>query len=518
MDISAPLVINARLHGTRVAMYCDGQELNWAQFADQVARFASVLRESGVREGDRVALLSDNCDLFMAAFFAIPWVGAILVPLNTRLNQVELAEMISLSSPVLLLHDGTHGALAAAALGEVGQGAPATMPMRDGAGSLLARLAAAAPAPADERCTDPDRPAAIFFTGGTTGRSKGALTTHRTHMFNSLAMWAALGADVAKARYLHVPPMFHVADALFVHSMTLVGAHHTVLPRFEVTSVIAAIVEHGITDICLVPTMIVTLLDELERNPCDLPTLERIYYGAMPMPDATARRLLAALPHVGPVQLYGQSESGPVLTLLRGPDHDVSGATNRLRSAGRPLPGVELAIVDVDTGAELPQGNVGEIVARSPNVMPGYFNDPEQSARALRDGWLHTGDAGYFDEDGFLYVVDRIKDMIISGGENIYSVEVERAIALHPAVAQCAVVGVPDPAWGERVHAAIVLREDAGLTAEELQNHCRQLIARYKLPRSFDWRTAMPLSGPGKILKRVLRDEAVAAVTAKRSD
>ena len=514
MDICAPLLINARLHGTRVAIHRNGEEVNWAQFADRVARFANVLRDLGVREGDRVAVLADNCDLFMAAFFAIPWVGAILVPLNTRLNPAELAEMVALSSPVLLLHDGAHGALAATALGETGRSAPATMAMRDGSESLLARIAAAAPAV--ERCTDPDHPAAIFFTGGTTGRSKGALTTHRTHMFNSLAMWAALGGDVAKARYLHVPPMFHVADALFVHSMTLVGAHQVILPRFEPTSVIATIAEHGITDIYLVPTMIVSLLDELERNPCDLPTLERIYYGAMPMPDATARRLLDALPHVGPVQLFGQSESGPVLTMLCGVDHDISGATNRLRSAGRPLPGIEVAIFDPDTGVELPQGSVGEIVARSPGIMPGYFNDPEQSAKALRDGWLHTGDAGYFDEDGFLYVVDRIKDMIISGGENIYSVEVERAVALHPAVAQCAVVGVPDPAWGERVHVAIVLREGACLTAEELQTHCRQLIAGYKLPRSFDWRTTMPLSGPGKILKRVLRDEAIVATAAKR--
>jgi long-chain acyl-CoA synthetase len=423
-----------------------------------------------------------------------------------------------LAQPVLLLHDATSAGLAAAACHAAGEGAPPLISMRDGPQSLLARIAVANPAPAAKRYTDPDRPAAIFFTGGTTGRSKGALTTHRTHMFNSLGMWAALGADIAKARYLHVPPMFHVADALFVHSMTLVGATHIILPRFEATSAIAAIVEHDITDIYLVPTMIVTLLDELERNPRDLPSLERIYYGAMPMPDATARRLMTALPHVGPVQLFGQSESGPVLTLLRGEDHDTSGATKRLRSAGQSLPGVEIAIVDPDNGQELPRGEVGEIVARSPGIMPGYFNDPEQSAKALRDGWLHTGDAGYFDEDGFLFIVDRIKDMIISGGENIYSIEVERAIALHPAVAQCAVLGVPDPDWGERVHAAIVLRAGAQLAAEELQTHCRGLIAGYKLPRSFDWRTAMPLSGPGKILKRVLRDEAVAAAVAKRSE
>jgi long-chain acyl-CoA synthetase len=507
LDICSPLMANARLHGSRQAIACADRRLTWLEFRDCVARIAAVLATHGIARGDRIGILADNCELYMASFFAAPWLGATLVPFNTRLSASELAELIDLSRPAIILHDQDR----AGQLGEaiaLAAFAPKRLALRGESGSLESAITQVSPHAA--RCTELDLPASIFFTGGTTGRSKGALTTHRTHLFNSLAMWAALGANIAEARYLHVPPMFHVADALFVHSMTLVGAQHIILPRFEPTSVIAAIAEHRITDVYLVPTMIVTFLDELERNPRLLPSLERIYYGAMPMPEATARRLLEALPHVGPVQLYGQSESGPVLTLLKGGDHDTSGKSKRIKSAGQPLPGVELAIVDTD-GGELAAGEVGEIVARSPGVMPGYWDDPEQTSRALREGWLHTGDAGYIDEDGFLFVVDRIKDMIISGGENIYSIEVERAIALHPAVAQCAVVGVPDPDWGERVHAAIVLREDARLTEQELQAHCRQHIAGYKLPRSFDWRLSMPLSGPGKILKRVLRDQAVAA-------
>lgn len=507
MDICAPLMANARLHGSRPAILSRGKSFTWLEFRDHAGQMASVLEAEGASQGDRVGILADNCELYMAAFFAVPWLGAILVPFNTRLSPAELAELIDLSRPALICFDDEREGLLRAAV-ERARHTPLLIRMRGAADSLETRMASAAPR--QERCTDPDQPASIFFTGGTTGRSKGALTTHRTHLFNSLAMWAALGADIAKARYLHVPPMFHVADALFVHSVTLVGGFHVVLPRFDAATVIETIAQNAISDVYLVPTMIVTFLDELDRNPTPLPSLERIYYGAMPMPEATARRLLEALPHVSPVQLYGQSESGPVLTMLTGPDHDTSGRTRRLKSAGRPLPGVELAILDAD-GTELPAGEVGEIAARSPGVMPGYWDDPEQTAKALHGGWLHTGDAGYLDEDGFLFVVDRIKDMIISGGENIYSIEVERAIALHPAVSQCAVVGIPDPAWGELVHAAIVLVEGASLTAEELQAHCRQHIAGYKLPRSFDWRTAMPLSGPGKILKRVLRDEAIAA-------
>lgn len=514
MDICAPLFTNARLHGSRRAVVCQDRSFTWSEFLDSVARCAAALESCNVAQGDRIGILADNCELYMSCFFAAPWLGAILVPLNTRLSASELAELIDLSDPALILRDDERAGLLAEAIGRA-RCNPTTLALRGNLGSLSDLLTQVTPL--TTRSTQSRLPVSIFFTGGTTGRSKGALTTHETHLFNSLAMWAALGANAFRARYLHVPPMFHVADALFVHSMTLVGAEHVILPRFEAASVLAAIADHEITDVYLVPTMIVTLLDELEHNPVSLPTLERIYYGAMPMPEATVRRLLDALPHVAPVQLYGQSESGPVLTLLGGEDHDVSGQTRRIKSAGRPLPGVEIAIVDPG-GKEHPAGEVGEIVARSPGVMPGYWNDPEQTARALAGGWLHTGDAGYLDADGFLYVVDRIKDMIISGGENIYSIEVERAIALHPAVAQCAVVGVPDQAWGERVHAAIVLRDGAQLSAEELQAHCRRHIAGYKLPRSFDWRETMPLSGPGKILKRVLRDEALAAKGPSRPD
>ncbi len=513
MQITLPVSANARRRGDQPAIISKHRSLTWSELADTVARLAALLRDAGLRQGGRVAVLADNCDLHLAAFFAIPWAGGILVEINLRLNPVEIAEQIAHSEPCLVLHDEARTALLNQALALTAC-APAVLMLRGDAASVEAMLPGAAPMP--DMLRHGGDVASIFYTGGTTGRAKGVMLTHDNHSYNSLGMWAALGADIDGVRYLHAPPMFHIADALFVHAVTMIGGLHVVLPRFDAEAVIEAVNAHQISDIYLVPTMISALLEALERESRPLPSLQRIFYGAMPMPEATLRRLMAVLPQAGPVQLFGQTEAGPVLTLLLPADHDLSGETNHLRSAGTPLPGTDVKIVGPD-GAELGIGEVGEITGRSGTVMAGYWQNPEQTALALQDGWLRTGDGGYLDTDGFLYCVDRIKDMIISGGENIYSVEVERAVTLHPAVAFCAVIGVPDPVWGERVHAVLVLRPGMGLEHEALRAHCRQYIAGYKLPRSSEIRDALPLSGPGKILKRALRDEILARLANENS-
>jgi acyl-CoA synthetase (AMP-forming)/AMP-acid ligase II len=507
MQVTLPLSANAKRLGGNNAIVSRYQSLTWAELGDLVARFAALLRDRGVASGDRVAVLAENCDLHLAAFFAIPWAGGILVEINLRLNPAEIADLIDHSRPTIVLHDQQRSALLADALTRT-QARPLAIELRTGAESVAALIPVTSPISDANRRGDDT--ACIFYTGGTTGRSKGAMLTHNNHMYNGLAMWAGLGCATSEIRYLHAPPMFHIADALFVHAITLIGGVHYILPRFDAQSVIAAIREHEITDVYLVPTMINSLLDALEAGRENLTSLKRLYYGAAPMPEATLRRLMAMLPDAGPIQLYGQTEAGPIITMLLPQDHDLSGKTQHLRSAGRSLPGTDIVIVGPD-GRALAPGQIGEIAARSGNVMKGYWQDPEQTERALEGGWLHTGDGGYLDADGFLYVVDRLKDMIISGGENIYSIEVERAITLHPAVAQCAVIGVPDPIWGERVHAVVVLRPGAALTHTELREHCRGYIAGYKLPRSSEWRTSLPLSGPGKILKRALRDQAITA-------
>jgi len=252
--------------------------------------------------------------------------------------------------------------------------------------------------------------------------------------------------------------------------------------------------------------MIQMLLDHLDQAPRQLPALQRLYYGASPIPEATLYRLFDALPNTQPVQLYGQTEAAPMITLLDGKYHVKTGPNaGRLRAAGRALPCIEVRIVD-EADRELPRGEIGEVVARGPNVMKGYWQMPEQTAITLRGGWLHTGDAAWMDEEGFIFITDRLKDMIISGGENVYSTEVENALYQHPSVAQCAVIGVPDQRWGERVHAIVVPRPGVERDAAALMAHCRGLIADFKCPRSVEFRdTPLPVSGAGKILKTELR-------------
>jgi long-chain acyl-CoA synthetase len=288
--------------------------------------------------------------------------------------------------------------------------------------------------------------------------------------------------------------------------ITHVAGRHIFIPRFEPRACAQALAEHAVTETILVPTMIQMLIEQPEFTAFDLSKLQRLFYGASPMPEAVALDLMAKLPWVAAWQLYGQTESAPLLTGLDARYHTTQGPyAGRLRSAGRAMPATELRIVDADD-REVPRGTVGEIVARGPNVMLGYWGREDLSRATLRGGWLHTGDAAYMDDAGFIFISDRLKDMIISGGENVYSTEVENAMYQHPDVAQCAVIGVPDDKWGERVHAIVVPRAGSEPDPAALIAHCRQLIADYKCPRSVSFRgEPLPLSGAGKVLKTELR-------------
>ncbi|MFC4595688.1 acyl-CoA synthetase [Sphingobium tyrosinilyticum] len=488
----------------RLASIYGDRRHSWAEFSDRVARIAGAFAGLGIEPGDRIAILAENSDSYLECFFAAPWCGAILVPVNTRLSPPEVSYVMNHSGAKLLVVDE-----AMASLWERTRPLVAKVPdeVRIEPGSGLDSLVGTS-GPIADRSEGGVETASIFYTGGTTGRSKGVMLSHAAHILNSMAMWATLGLSGERLRYLHAAPMFHVADAEFVHAITLVGGTHVIIPRFEPAAALSAIEQHRITDCILVPTMVQKIVDAPERAQTDLSSLQRLYYGGAPMPEAVATRALAALPDLGLVQLYGQTESGPVLTLLTPDGHRSSQEQAvRKRSAGKPLLGTDIAIMDSD-GNLLPVGEVGEIVARSGNLMSGYWDDPEETAKAFRGGWLHTGDGGYMDADGYLYVTDRLKDMIISGGENIYSIEVERAISLYPGVAQCAVIGIPHEQWGESVHAIIFPLDGAVIDTSALLDHCRGLIAGYKCPRSFEIRSEqLPLSGAGKILKRELRDE-----------
>ncbi len=364
-------------------------------------------------------------------------------------------------------------------------------------------IAAAEPIPDAER--GKDDVAGIFYTGGTTGQSKGVMLTHTNLISNAMTALLNMYEGLPWV-YLHSAPMFHIADAQWMIGTTLTAGTHVFIPKFVPETMLKVIEDYRITHCGLVPTMVNMLLNVQNFEQYDVSSLRGMNYGGSPMAPALIARTRKAFPACRLFQGYGQTETSPNVSMLLDKYHDPDGAfADKIESAGQPMFTVEVKIVD-GSDHELPLGEVGEIAARGPNIMKGYWNKPDETAYALRNGWMHTGDVGYMDQDGFLYIVDRIKDMIISGGENVYSVEVEAAIYQHPSVAMCAVIGIPDEKWGEAVHAVVVLRKGESLTRDELIQHCHQLIAGYKCPRSVEIsHDPLPMTGAGKILKRALR-------------
>jgi acyl-CoA synthetase (AMP-forming)/AMP-acid ligase II len=482
----------------------------FAEAAGRVARLAGALLELGVRPGDRVAMLSLNSDRYSEYLLAVPWANAVLNPVNTRWSAAEIAYSLRDSDSRVLLVDDTFAPMAAAlresfpglaTVIHVGDGpAPDATPGYDTAPGYEELIAAADPV--EDARRGGSELAGVFYTGGTTGFPKGVMLSHDNLGISWLGTAAGGYLTGPGSRALHTAPMFHLADMASWGITVQAGGSHVILPSFDPRTVLATIAGHRVTDALLVPTMIQLLVDHPEVGDFDLTSLRMVLYGASPMTRAVLERAMKALPSASFTQAYGMTELAPVATLLSPADHEAG----HLRSAGRAAPHAEIQVVD-PFGAQVPNGTVGEVVCRGGHVMLGYWNKPEETATALRGGWMHTGDGGYLDDEGYLYVVDRIKDMIVTGGENVYSAEVENAVAAHPAVAQCAVIGVPDADWGERVHAVVVLRPGAVLTPEELRAHAKSLIAGYKAPRSLEIVEQLPLSGAGKVLKRELRQK-----------
>jgi acyl-CoA synthetase (AMP-forming)/AMP-acid ligase II len=320
-------------------------------------------------------------------------------------------------------------------------------------------------------------------------------------MTSALGSQATVPIVIAGGRYLHAAPMFHLADLAAWTAQCMVGGTHVFIPAFDPVKVMSAMQEHQVTSTLLVPTMIQVLVDHPDVAKYDLSSVRSILYGASVITEAVLQRAMKTFPSADFIQAYGMTELAPIATVLSPADHREG---KRLRSAGRSAAHSELRIVDAEDN-EVPLGTVGEVCVRGAHVMQGYWKKPTETAEAVKDGWMHTGDGGYLDDAGYLFIVDRIKDMIISGGENIYSAEVENALAQHPAGAACAVIGVPDDEWGERVHAVVVLAAGQSVTIEELRDHAKALIAGYKCPRSMETIDALPVSAAGKVLKRELR-------------
>jgi long-chain acyl-CoA synthetase len=465
-----------------------------------------------------VAVAQDHpevCDAISLGQLAeLPYIrfqaGGVLNPCNTRWSAAEILYSLDDSGSSLLLVDDTFLPLAQSlaadsrSLRQVIYCGDATPP----AGMLDYEQLIAQHAPVADAVRHGDDLLGIFYTGGTTGFPKGVMISHNGMGSSSLALRAEQGAELVDGTYLHAAPMFHLADMAGGNAHWLAGNTHVVVPAFAAETVIEAIERHAVTHTLLVPTMLQMLVDHptMARQP-DLSSLKTVIYGASPISEAVLARVMDKLPGIDLIQAYGMTEMSPLIAInppwTHRPEHRASG---KLRAAGRAGLCVEVRVVDAQ-GNDLPAGGIGEIIARGPNLMLGYWGKPEATAEAIRDGWMHTGDGAYLDEDGFLFIVDRVKDMIVTGGENVYSVEVENAVLKHPAVQQCAVIGVPDERWGERVHACVVAQPGMSLELEALIEHCKLHIANYKCPRSLELLDSLPISGAGKITKNVLRDK-----------
>lgn len=497
----------AQINPNAIATADNGRQTLWQNFPERIASLAGGLRQLGVDAGERAAILALNSDRYYEFYFAVAWAGGVFVPVNTRLAVPEIVHWLTDSDTRVLCVDEAFLPIVAQLRDQVPT-LEHIVYLADGAAEDTIpwdSLADTAPVADAERCNDDI--AGLFYTGGTTGRSKGVMLSQANLVANALQAAPILQMQPGD-RILHTAPMFHIADWCMCVGAAIVAGSNYFLPGFEPVAVMQSVARHHIQHMLMVPTMINMVVHDPELPKHDLSCLETVMYGASPMPESVIRRTLEVLPHTRLCQAYGQTEAAPILTMLRPEHHTVDTQSRhygKLKSAGQAVPGVELAILDSNDNP-LPSGEVGEVCARGPNVMLGYRNLEAQTAATLKQGWLHTGDGGRMDDDGFLYIVDRVKDMIISGGENVYSAEVENALYQHPAVGQCAVIGVPDDKWGERVHAIVVLKQGAEVDETALIAHCKAIIAGYKCPRSVTFREEpLPLSGAGKILKTELR-------------
>jgi acyl-CoA synthetase (AMP-forming)/AMP-acid ligase II len=491
-------------HPDRLATVDGDRTRTYEASAQRIAKLASALRQIGVNRGDRVGMLALNSDRYHEYLLAVPWADAVLNPINIRWSPAEIGYALRDSqTDVLFVDDAFSPAVPALRASYPGLHTVVhcgNAPTPEGMSSYEELIASGEVI--DDVRRSGDQLAGVFYTGGTTGLPKGVMLSHANLMTSVLGMLSVGSFLSPEGQLLHVAPLFHLADLAAWAGQTTLGGTHVMLSTFDPTAILETIERQQVTDALLIPTMLQMVIDHPTVGEYDLSSLQTVMYGASPISEAVLSRAMKTMGSARFMQGYGMTELSPLATVLRPEDHD---HPELLRSAGRAAPCAEVKIFDAND-REVPPGHTGEIVARGGNVMLGYWNKPEETANALRNGWMHTGDAGYMDERGYVFLVDRIKDMIISGGENVYSTEVENALCRHPAVSACAVIGAPDETWGERVHAVVVLAENSSATAEELRDFCKTQIAGYKAPRTVSFVDALPLSGAGKVLKRELRE------------
>ncbi len=491
----------------RVATIFRGRRRTFREFGERVTRLAGALQNKGMAAGDRVSMLALNSDRYLEYMMSVWWGGGVLNPVNIRWSVPEIVYSLDDCDTGILLVDD-HFMPMVEGIRAKAKRTPIFIYAGEGEapeGMLSYEQLIEVTAPIEDAGRGGNDLACIMYTGGTTGFPKGVMQSH-------LNLWSACVQRMAEipvsscSKDMHTLPLFHTAGLARALVQFIAGGSHVIVATFDAGEVLQTIEREAVSDSAMVPTMILALLAHPDFAKRDLSSLKRLSYGASPTAGDMIEQVMTTLPWIELAHSYGLTEASPIVSTNPPENHTEATRNSDLsRSVGRGGFGVNVKIVD-PYGHEVPRGTVGEIIVRGPNIMLGYWNKPEETAIALRDGWLYTGDGAYMDEQGYIFIVDRLKDMIVSGGENIYSAEVENIIARHLSVAMCAVIGVPHPQWGEAVHAAVVLKPGAKLSEDEVRAHCREFIAGYKCPKTVEFRDALPLSGAGKILKRDLRE------------
>jgi long-chain acyl-CoA synthetase len=474
-----------RFYPGRTALLREGRLLSFRELHTRVEGIAGTLTSHGFGAGDRLALLLPNGPDYIELVYACSMLGVIAVPLNTRLSTKEIDRVLEDARPRGIIR---HSSLAVPDVQLSWQQVVDEDPLPIHSD------------PALKIFYDPEAVLGLIYTSGTTGQPKGVMVTHANILadidnFNYWMRYTEGGV------YLHAAPIFHIADFPSMFAAPAFAASQITIPKFGAQTFCETVEREHVTHTVLVPTMINLLTQFPDARKYDLSSLQVLAYGGSPMAPELVHRTRELLPKAKLIQVYGLSETG-FLTGLQDQEH----TEDKLTSCGRPCPGVDLQVTDT-SGKQAEPGQAGELIVRGANVMRGYWNNPEETAKAFRDGFFRTGDIGHQDAGGYFYILDRLKDMIVTGGENVYSGEVEAVIYGHPAVREVAVFGVPDPQWGELVMACVVLKPGTALTAADLVAFCRRSLASYKLPRSIEFpETDLPKSSTGKILKRTLRE------------
>ena len=499
---------NAGLYADKTAIIQGNIRVTFAQFDERVNRLANAILGLGSMKGDRIAILDHNCYQYIELYFALAKIGMPIVPLNYRYNPKEILYVIIDSGAKMIFFGKEYLSTIDIVKKEITSVKhficiDDSLPGMENYEEIISMASAIEPV----STLDEEDIAILGYTGGTTGKPKGVMTTHRniiTSCYNTALERLLIPNDT----HLIIHPIFHAGGANSMFAFSFVGATNVILNTSNIDVILKTIQEYKISHLMLVPTMMLSMIEHPNIGSYDLSSIKTIYYGTAPISIEPLKKAISLF-KCNFSQTYGMTETFVPISILKPEDHKLAGGPEddkRMSSAGREVMGVKVKIVD-NNGRELERGEIGEIVVKGKNVMKGYWNQPELTKEVLKDGWLHTGDMGKMDELRYIYIVDRKKDMIISGGENIYAKEVEDVLSSHPAVAVAVVIGVPDDKWGEAVKGLVIKKRGAEVSEEELISFCKSRVASYKKPKSIEFMNAFPKSAAGKVLKRELRQK-----------